>query len=428
MIKYLAGTVVLSFGVLGFAAPPPDGPLRPGDYAKPVERLQHRLQKLGFSPGLVNGYYGSETQAAVWAFQKSQGLTPEDAVGRRTWKALAHPRALSPLVPEGEPRRVEIDLDRQLLTVYRGDRPMLVSHVSVGAGPYFCQYGHSSTETTPTGDFHAVSRAPRPGADPLVSMYETFSFDRTPWSDLDSGTRGGPQRVFGVNLPVKPVRWVKEPVETLSPAQSTDRPWSPGPGSVNRPTGSSGPGSVDRPTGSSGPGSVNKPTDRFRSSGPGSVNRPTGRPWSPGPSSTTRPTHPILTTGPVQPIPTVKPVYPILTARPVHPIPTVRSVHPAPTARPARPIPIGRPARPVPAVKPVRSISAFGPALMASPVPPAVRPSFPPAVFPLASPVSFAAPVPATGPASGCVRVPSHVAERLFDLVRVGDPVHIRRD
>ncbi|SFJ52140.1 Putative peptidoglycan binding domain-containing protein [Streptosporangium canum] len=200
VIKYLAGTVVVAVGLLGLPAPASakGRTLHPGDYAKIVERLQRRLQELNFSPGLVNGYYGAETQVAVWAFQKSQGLMAKDEVGPETWRALAHPHWAPPLVPAGGPRRVEIDLRRQLLTVYRHNRPMLISHVSTGSGTYFCQYGNSSSTLTPAGDFHIVQRERHRAEDPLATMYETLSFVRDPAgftsavrSGLTSGFTGG---------------------------------------------------------------------------------------------------------------------------------------------------------------------------------------------------------------------------------------------
>ncbi|MBB4938639.1 hypothetical protein FHR32_002944 [Streptosporangium album] len=220
VIKYLAGTVVVTLGVLGFPAPVSARPrsLHPGDYAKLVERLQERLRELKFSPGLVNGYYGAETQAAVWAFQKSQGLVAQDKVGAETWRALADPRQVTPLVPEGRPQRVEIDLSRQLLTVYRRDRPLLISHVSTGSGPYFCQYGYSSSTLTPAGDFRVAKRARHSTVDPMVTMDEALSFERDPAIDFTSGLRGG---LMGVGTDLAGRR----PGEPLIPAPS-QRPTS----------------------------------------------------------------------------------------------------------------------------------------------------------------------------------------------------------
>lgn len=55
---------------------------------KDVERLQKRLQKLGFPPGLIDGDFGPGTQAALIAFQKSKGLLADGVAGPRTLKAL----------------------------------------------------------------------------------------------------------------------------------------------------------------------------------------------------------------------------------------------------------------------------------------------------------------------------------------------------
>lgn len=301
VIKYLAGTVVVSLGVLGFTAPMPTGDrtLHPGDYTKVVERLQRRLQKLKFSPGLVNGYYGAETQVAVWAFQKSQGFVPRDEVGPDTWRALAHPRVPPPLVPEGQARRVEIDLRSRLLTVYRGYRPTLVSHVATGDGAAFCQYGHTSVTTTPAGDFRVVKRARRPTANPLVTTYETFSFRSDPWAALGVGgfLQGGAGG--GTTAGETTIGLAGDPVRPASP-----------------------------------------------------------------------------------PLP-VKQVRPV--RKPVRPA----AAYPSRSAPTARPLPTAR-------------------------------------STPMTGPAPAVGPVPVAGPVSGCVRVPAHLAERLFRLVKVGDPVHIR--
>ena len=54
-----------------------------------VERLQHRLAELGFSPGDIDGVFGPHTAAAVHAFQLTQGLVADGEAGRQTLEALA---------------------------------------------------------------------------------------------------------------------------------------------------------------------------------------------------------------------------------------------------------------------------------------------------------------------------------------------------
>ncbi|WP_348247165.1 peptidoglycan-binding domain-containing protein [Leptolyngbya sp. GB1-A1] len=62
--------------------------LRPGMRGSAIERLQERLQALGFYDGEVDGIFGAQTQAAVEAAQRNFGLEPDGVVGPATWGAL----------------------------------------------------------------------------------------------------------------------------------------------------------------------------------------------------------------------------------------------------------------------------------------------------------------------------------------------------
>jgi peptidoglycan L-alanyl-D-glutamate endopeptidase CwlK len=62
--------------------------LRMGVSGDAVERLQKRLGNLGFDPGAIDGAFGPATDAAVRAFQASEGLLVDGIVGRRTLEAL----------------------------------------------------------------------------------------------------------------------------------------------------------------------------------------------------------------------------------------------------------------------------------------------------------------------------------------------------
>lgn len=59
-----------------------------GDSGNGVKSLQQALEKAGFSPGNADGSFGPGTQAAVIAFQKSEGLVPDGVAGLRTQAAL----------------------------------------------------------------------------------------------------------------------------------------------------------------------------------------------------------------------------------------------------------------------------------------------------------------------------------------------------
>ncbi|WP_148269918.1 PGRP and LysM peptidoglycan-binding domain-containing protein [Desulfitobacterium dehalogenans] len=62
--------------------------LRMGSRGAAVKELQSLLIAQGFRPGAIDGIFGSRTQAAVIAFQKSRGLVQDGIVGIRTWTAL----------------------------------------------------------------------------------------------------------------------------------------------------------------------------------------------------------------------------------------------------------------------------------------------------------------------------------------------------
>jgi peptidoglycan L-alanyl-D-glutamate endopeptidase CwlK len=74
--------------------------LQEGMSGKDVVELQTRLQASGFSPGAVDGSFGPGTQAAVIAFQKSEGLVPDGTVGILTAQALGF---ASPTLPAPPP-------------------------------------------------------------------------------------------------------------------------------------------------------------------------------------------------------------------------------------------------------------------------------------------------------------------------------------
>jgi peptidoglycan hydrolase-like protein with peptidoglycan-binding domain len=70
-----------------------------------VRRIQRELARLGFFRHAVTGYYGPVTTAAVKAFQRSAGLTPDGVWGSETKSALvaALRSARSSTSPTGSP-------------------------------------------------------------------------------------------------------------------------------------------------------------------------------------------------------------------------------------------------------------------------------------------------------------------------------------
>ena len=69
-------------------------PLRPGTSGNEIRFIQLRLNRIGRNypsiPKILNpdGIYGTETEAAVRAFQRAFGLTEDGIIGRGTWYAI----------------------------------------------------------------------------------------------------------------------------------------------------------------------------------------------------------------------------------------------------------------------------------------------------------------------------------------------------
>jgi hypothetical protein len=141
------------------------------DYNQDVQILQEHLRRWGYSPGPVNGYYGEETRSAVWTFQKVNGLRPTTRVDERTRDALFAPVRVRPLVKGAPGRRIEIDLRRRLLVVWKRHRPVLVTHVSTGADTSYCDRGVCGFARTPVGNFRVTRRIKGWHTGLLGSMY-----------------------------------------------------------------------------------------------------------------------------------------------------------------------------------------------------------------------------------------------------------------
>ncbi|TDD15955.1 murein L,D-transpeptidase [Nonomuraea diastatica] len=150
--------------------------LRPGDRGKEVEQLQRRLHQGRYYFGKINGRYDEQTKFAVWALQKSHKMETRGAVGPEVWRALDRRLRTRALVPTGPANRVEVRLRDQLLIVYRGHRPALISHISSGAQRRWCLNGRCGDAVTPGGDFRVNRRAPGWTTGPLGSMYNSLYF------------------------------------------------------------------------------------------------------------------------------------------------------------------------------------------------------------------------------------------------------------
>jgi lipoprotein-anchoring transpeptidase ErfK/SrfK len=112
-----------------------------------VAAIQTRLADLGYLPaGADNGSLNDRTRQAIVAFQAWEGLERNGVAGPVTLARLATAARPRPLPGSGT--RIQVDLDRQVALLVRGQTVERAIHVSTGA----------SGTTTPTGDFRTYRK------------------------------------------------------------------------------------------------------------------------------------------------------------------------------------------------------------------------------------------------------------------------------
>jgi peptidoglycan hydrolase-like protein with peptidoglycan-binding domain len=133
---------------------PDPGNLSYGSSGGLVAIYQQRLKDLHFDPGPVDGQFSQDTQYAVIAAQKYYNQPRTGRIDGALALALSFFK-YAPAEPTSEPDRVEIDLDKQVITVYQNWQPILLTTTSTGSGEHFCGGADGCQYAiTPTGHYH----------------------------------------------------------------------------------------------------------------------------------------------------------------------------------------------------------------------------------------------------------------------------------
>jgi lipoprotein-anchoring transpeptidase ErfK/SrfK len=116
-----------------------------------LSTTQSQFVKLGYMVGPdITGRDGPETQTAVLAFQKWEGLTPDGVLGPITRARLKTAVPPTPIT-QAPGRRVEVLLDRQVALAIVDNKVIRVIPVSTG----------KPSTPTPPGDFKVYAKYPR---------------------------------------------------------------------------------------------------------------------------------------------------------------------------------------------------------------------------------------------------------------------------
>jgi peptidoglycan hydrolase-like protein with peptidoglycan-binding domain len=127
--------------------------LKSGAKGPQVVALQQRLTELGYWNGTADGMFGGVTQQAVFALQKTAGLTRDGVVGPKTQRALD--RGVRPKAKSTSGHVVEIDKKRQILMLVDDGNVSTILNTSTGSGEHYEYEGNTYLASTPSGHFTA---------------------------------------------------------------------------------------------------------------------------------------------------------------------------------------------------------------------------------------------------------------------------------
>ncbi len=141
--------------------PLPAGGLGPGSTGDVVKAYEQRMVDVKLDPGPVDGTYDQDTQYAVDTLQRIMGGPVGGPIGLAEAAYLEKFHYLDPLHGDAEADRTEIDVTKQLLTLYKNYQVRLVTMTSTGTGASYCvdtpkvnpTHRVCSTADTPSGRF-----------------------------------------------------------------------------------------------------------------------------------------------------------------------------------------------------------------------------------------------------------------------------------
>ena len=164
-----------------FLPTPPAGGWGQGARAPEIQAFEQRLYDVHIDPGAIDGYFD---QALTYAMHTVQKLAALPRTGRldlaeaMVLKSFQYP---APLHSTAEPNRTEIDVTKQLLTLYQGYQVRLITTTSTASGEHYC---YNTPRANPTQRICEVATTP--------SGRFTYYFSYDGWHKGDLGSLYNP--------------------------------------------------------------------------------------------------------------------------------------------------------------------------------------------------------------------------------------------
>jgi len=161
----------------------PSGEVSEGSTGPEVAAYQARLASLHFDPGTQSGTFTSDTTYAIHTLQKMMGAPVSGRLGEPERLALMNFQYPAPLKPDAEPNRTEIDITKQVMTLYKDGQVRLMTTISTGSGKNYCYTPFYKTvrvcenANTPEGRFAYTYFVNAWHRSPLGQLYKPFYFN-----------------------------------------------------------------------------------------------------------------------------------------------------------------------------------------------------------------------------------------------------------
>jgi len=142
-----------------------------------IQAMEQKLVDLKFDTGKVDGSFDAATGHAVMAFQKAFGHERTGTATPELLQKIASAGEPAPMLPSGGPNRVEIDLKKQVLQLYKGGALVKVLSVSTGNEKRYCVQGDCDVAVTPGGSFKVNRRIRGLRVSRLGELYNPLYFN-----------------------------------------------------------------------------------------------------------------------------------------------------------------------------------------------------------------------------------------------------------
>ncbi|HSH59249.1 MAG TPA: L,D-transpeptidase family protein [Acidimicrobiales bacterium] len=203
--------------------------LGPGAKGPEVRALEQRLSDLRYDPGKVDGVFDATTGHAVLAFQKVNGMARTSRATPDVVANVSRSRPPSPLLASGGATRVEIDVKRQVLFLWKDGALARILPVSSGNGKRYCVEGECATAVTPGGSYRVGRKIRGLRVSRLGQLYNPLYFNGGIAIHGASSVPAQPASHGCVRIPMSASLWFFDAVPSGTPVYVFGGPRAPVP-------------------------------------------------------------------------------------------------------------------------------------------------------------------------------------------------------